>query len=147
MGATNGSAAQQAGLLTYNSGTANSTPLAGTAARLNRFQKALVIFALGDMANETIDCIVETCDSGGTNNTTLKSATQLAGSASANDSKQIVIAVDVADVIASGKEYIRGKITTGGVTGGTCQIVVLGLEPRYGPSGDWDNTSVVQIVP
>ncbi len=98
-----GSAAEQVAVLQVNTGTASSTPLAGTAARMNRFRKALVIFHLGDMANETIDCIVETCDSGGTNNVTLKAATQLAGSASANDSKQIVVAINVDEMIASGK--------------------------------------------
>jgi hypothetical protein len=145
MSATPGSAAEQVGLLTFNSGTASSTPLAGTAARMNRFRKALVIFALGDMAAETIDCVVETCDSNGSNNVSLKAATQLAAHATNNDNKQIVVAINVDEMIASGKEYIRGRITTGGVTGGTCQIAVLGLEPAYGPAGGFDNASVVEI--
>src|SRR5574337_1235564 len=145
MSAFPGSAAEQVAVLAVNTGTASSTPLAGTAARMNRFRKALVIFHLGDMATETIDCIVETCDSGGTNNVTLKAATQLAGSASANDSKQIVVAINVDEMIASGKEYIRGKITTGAGTGGACVIVVLGLEPCYGPASNFDNASVVQV--
>lgn len=142
-----GSAAEQAGILAVNTGTASSTPLAGTAARMNRFRKALVLFLLGDMAAETIDCIVETCDSGGTNNVSLKAATQLAGHATNNDSKRIVIGVNVDEMIASGKEYIRGKITTGGVTGGICTIIVLGLEPAYGPAGGFDDASVVEVKP
>lgn len=147
MSAFPGSAAEQAGILSVTTGTASSTPLAGTAARMNRFNKALVIFLLGDMANETVDCIVETCDSNGANNVTLKSATQLAASASANDSKRIVIGVKGDDLIASGKEYIRGKITTGNTTGGTCTILVIGFEPKYGPAEGFDDSSVVQVVP
>lgn len=145
MSAIPGSAAEQAGILAVNTGTASSTPLAGTAARMNRFRKAIVVFLLGDMAAETIDCIVETCDSGGTNNTTLKAATQLAAHASNNDSKRIVIGVNVDEMLASGREYIRGKITTGNSTGGTCTILVIGMEPMYGPASGFDDSSVVEV--
>lgn len=140
-----GSAAEQVAVLQVNTGTASSTPLAGTAVRMNRYRKALVVFVLGDMANETIDAIVETCDSGGTNNVSLKAHTQLAGSASANDSKQLVMGIHVDEMIASGKEYIRGKITTGNTTGGTCSIIVLGLEPMYGPASAFDNATVLEV--
>lgn len=145
MSASSGSAAEQVGVLQVNTGTASSTPLAGTAVRMNRHQKALFIFMLGDMAAETIDCIVETCDSNGSNNVSLKAATQLAANASNNDSKQIVIAVDAAEMLASGKEYIRGKITTGAGVGGTCSIVVLGMDAKYGPASGFDNSSVVEV--
>lgn len=140
-----GSAAEQAAVLQVNTGTASSTPLAGTAVRMNRFRRALVIFMFGDMANETIDAIVETCDSNGSNNVSLKAHTQLAGSASNNDSKQLVMGIAVDELIASGKEYIRGKITTGGATGGTCTILVLGLEPLYGPASAFDNATVLEV--
>ena len=88
-----GSAAEQVAVAQVTTGTASSTPLASTAVNMKNFGKALVIFCLGDMAAEAIDCIVETCASNGSSNTTLKSATQLASHASNNDSKQIVIAV------------------------------------------------------
>lgn len=145
MSGFHGSVAEQAAVLQVNTGTASSTPLAGTAVRMNRFRRALVLFLLGDMASETIDCIVETCDSNGSNNVSLKAHTQLAGSASANDSKQLVMGINVDEMIASGKEYIRGKITTGGASGGTCSIVVLGLEPLYGPASAFDNSSVLEV--
>lgn len=145
MAGITGSAAEQVGVLQVNTGTASSTPLAGTAVRMNRHQKALVIFMLGDMAAETIDCVVQSCDAGGANAASLKAATQLAANASNNDSKQVVVAVDAGDLLASGKEYIRGQITTGGVTGGTCSIVVLGLETKYGPAAGFDNSSVLEI--
>lgn len=146
MSSIKGSAAEQVGVLQWSTGTANSTPLAGTAADMELFGKALVIFRLGDMAAETIDCVVETCDSNGANNVTLKAATQLAAHASNNDSKVIVIAVDSNEMAASGKTHIRGTITTGAGTGGTCSIAVLGLECRYGPVGENDNAFVVEIV-
>lgn len=141
----NGSAAEHIGVLTRSTGTASSTPLAGTAVRMNRHQQALFVFMLGDMAAETIDCIVESCDSGGSNNATLKAATQLAAHATNNDSKEIVIAVDASEMIASGKEYLRGKITTGGVTGGTCTILMLGVGTKYGPAAGFDSSNVVEI--
>lgn len=142
----NKSAAEAVGVCQWSTGTASSTPLAGTAQSMAYLGKALVIFRLGDMAAETIDCVVETCDSNGSNNVTLKAATQLAAHASNNDSKIIVIAVDSNELNASGKSHIRGKITTGGVTGGTCSIAVLGLQGRYAMA-DLDNSAVVQVVP
>lgn len=146
MSSIKGSAAEQAAVLAWSTGTASSTPLAGTAASLAKFGKALVIFRTGDMASETIDCIVERCESNGSSNATLKSATQLAAHASNNDSKVIVIAVDANELAGTDQEHIRGKITTGGATGGTCSIAVIGIEARYGPAGDNDDSAVVEIV-
>lgn len=140
-----GSAAEHVAVAQVTTGTASSTPLASTAVNMKNFGKALVIFCLGDMASETIDCIVETCASNGSSNVSLKAATQLAAHASNNDSKQIVIAVENNECGPSGQSYIRGKITTGGVTGGTCSIIVLGLEPRQGVAGDNDNAAVVEV--
>jgi hypothetical protein len=141
-----GSAAEAAAVLAWSTATASSTPLAGSAVDLSKFGKALVVFRLGDMASETIDCVVQRCDSNGSNAATLKAATQLAANASNNDNKIIVVAVDANDLSGSDQEHIRGQITTGGVTGGTCTIAVLGLEPRYGPAGDNDMSAVVEIV-
>lgn len=108
----------------------------------------LFIANLGDMAAETIDFAVVACNSGGTGDTTItgKAVTQLAANASANDNKQLVIAVDEADLIASGLEYVQAKITTGGATGGLASIVTLGTHFN-GPASGVDASSVVQIVP
>lgn len=146
MSGITGSAAEQLGILTRNTGTASSTPLAGTAAPMKNIGKALVVFLLGDMASETIDCIVETCDSNGANNATLKAATQLAAHASNNDSKMIVVGVETNELSASGKQHIRGRIVTGGATGGTCTILVIGVEGRYLPMSALDSADVVQVV-
>lgn len=141
-----GSAVENVGIMQWSTATASNTPLAGTAQDMSQLGKALVVFRLGDMAAETVDCIVEACDAGGANPVTLKAATQLAAHASNNDSKVIAIGVDNNDLAATGKQYIRGKITTGGATGGTCSIVVLGLQGRY-LMADLDGAMVAQLVP
>jgi mannose/fructose/N-acetylgalactosamine-specific phosphotransferase system component IIC len=41
---------------------------------------------------------------------------------------------------------VRGKITTGNTTGGTCTIMALGT-PRYGPASGADNATVVEVKP
>lgn len=114
----------------------------------SKWDQLLFVFAVGDMANETIDCGVESCDSDGTSNAadiTGKQATQLTASASANDNKQIVIALKSTDLIASGKRYCRGTMVTGNTTGGPASCVVLGIG-RYGPSDAGDLSSVVQVI-
>lgn len=127
--------------------TANTQRVTG-AIDLSKWDALLFVFALGNMAAETIDAGVETCDSDGTSNAvdiTGKQATQLGASASANDDKQIVIAVKSADLIANGKRYVRGTMVTGGATGGPAGCVVLGV-PRYGPGEAVDLASVVQVI-
>lgn len=143
MGAVTGHIGEHLSVSQVNNGTASSTPLAGTAVQLNRHEQMMFLFLLGDMAAETIDCIVESCDSGGANPATLKAATQLAASAGANDNKQVIIVIDDQDMIPSGKQFVRGKITTGGATGGACQIVALGAMPKYGPAANFDNATVL----
>ena len=127
--------------------TANTQRLTG-AIDVSKWDQLLFIFQLGDMSNETFDCGVETCDSDGTSNAvdiTGKQATQLAASASANDNKQIVIAVKSSDLIANGKQYVRGTMITGNTGGGPAACVVIGVG-RYGPSSAYDISSVVEIV-
>jgi hypothetical protein len=128
--------------------TTNSTQRVTGAIDVSKWDQLFFVFQTGDMANETFDCGVETCDSDGTSNAvdiTGKQATQLAASASANDSKQIVIAVKAADLIANGKRYCRGTMVTGNTTGGPAACVVLGTA-KYGPSDSSDIASVVQVI-
>jgi hypothetical protein len=127
--------------------TANTQRVTG-AINLATWDSLLFIFQTGDMASETIDCGVETCDSDGTSNAvdiTGKQATQLAAHATNNDSKQIVIAVKSVDLITNGKQYVRGTMITGGATGGPAACIVLGV-PRYSPVSGLDLSSVVQII-
>jgi hypothetical protein len=141
-----GNLAEDIGIQDWTIGTANSTPLASTAVAGKIGGRFAVVFRLGDMAAETIDCIVETCDSNGANNTTLKSATQLAAHASNNDNKMIVIGVEDNELAASGRTHFRGKITTGAGTGGTCAILTLAGALAYGPASGSDSANVVQVV-
>lgn len=127
--------------------TANSQRNTG-AIDVSKFDSLLFVFMLGDMASETIDVGVETCDSDGTSNAadiSSKQATQLSASASANDNKQIVVAVNCQALLASGKRYVRGTMVTGGATGGPAGCVVLGVG-RYGPAPSQDLSSVVQVI-
>jgi len=127
--------------------TANTQRNTG-AIDMSKYDQLLFVYALGDMANEAIDVGVETCDSDGTSNAvdiSGKQATQLAASASANDNKQVVIAVHTGDLLANGKQYCRGTMVTGGATGGVTSCVVLGVG-RYGPPTAIDLASVVQVI-
>lgn len=127
--------------------TANTQKNTG-AIDLSKWASLLFVFQLGDMAAETIDFGVETCDSDGTSNAvdiTGKQATQLAAHASNNDSKQVVIGLKSVDLITNGKQYVRGTMVTGGASGGPAACVVLGV-PRYGPADGVDLSSVVQVI-
>lgn len=127
-------------------GTANSTPLISGAIACAGVDQVLCTFALADMASETIDCKVQTCDSDGTSNAAdLKAATQLAASASANDNKVVVISIRQVDLIASGKKHIRMHTVTGGATGGTVAQVAHGVGAKYGPGSDGDAAAVLQV--
>ena len=109
-------------------------------------QQVMGIAMLGNMAAETIDFKFYSCDSDGSNAAAVsgKAATQLAASASANDSKMIVINVRDTDLLASGKQYGKFGIVTGGATiiagtlassvifGTINQIVSFGSTPVIG---------------
>jgi hypothetical protein len=126
---------------------ANSAKVSGAIAAKTGVQY-LAIFTLGDMAAEAIDMGIQSVDSDGTSNAadiTGLQATQLASHASNNDNKQIVIAFDGTDLIASGKSHFRARMITGGATGGPAGCVVMAV-PRYMPAEGADLASVVQIV-
>ena len=112
---------------------------------MSKFHSALFILLLGNMAAETIDFAVQESDAAGGSYANLKTATQLAAHASNNDNKQLVIAVR-SDELSSGKRYLKGRVITGGATGGPAAVVALGVDPRFGPASDDDLADVVQIV-
>lgn len=99
----------------------------------------LAILFLGDIASETIDFkIQQASDSSGTGAKDLKASTQLAASASANDSKQLQISVR-ADKLdrANSFTYVRIRAITGGATGGPAAGALYGrstLGPVSQPS-------------
>lgn len=112
---------------------------------MSKFHQVLATALLGNMASETIDFKAYSCDSGGTNAAALKSATQLAAHASNNDNMQVIISVRAEDLQASGKQYVKFGLVTGGATGGTCAVTVHATDARYTPASDNDLASVQQI--
>lgn len=115
---------------------------------MSKWDQLMFVFSLGDMASETIDLGVETCDSDGTSNAVDITGKQisLGAGASSNDSDIFVIVVRSTDLIANGKQYVRGTMVTGGGTGGPASCIVLGV-PRYGPASGVDISDVTQIIP
>ena len=72
-----------------------------------KFHQVLATAFLGNMAAETIDFKAYTCDSNGSNATTLKSCTQLAAHASNNDNTQLSIQVRAEELGPLSKQYIK----------------------------------------
>lgn len=114
---------------------------------LSRFHQALGIALLGNMAAETIDFKCYTCDSDGSNATVLKSATQLAASASAtaNDNAQAAINVRAEDLQATSKRYVKFGLVTGGATGGPAAAIAMGVDARFEMASADNLTSVKQV--
>jgi hypothetical protein len=110
-------------------------------------QQAMAVLSLGNMAAETIDFKFYSCDSDGSNAAAVtgKAATQLAAHASNNDSKQVIINVRDTDLLASGKQYGKFGVVTGGASGGPAGITVLG-SLRQGQAADGDLAGVVEII-
>ncbi|MGL4553465.1 MAG: hypothetical protein ACRC33_20045 [Gemmataceae bacterium] len=126
--------------------TVNSTAKLTAAVDMAKFPQVSFVFLLGDMASETIDCgVYESDGSAGTYAAlTGKQATQLSAHASNNDNKQIVITVR-SEELSAGKRYLKGRMVTGGATGGMACIVALAA-PRTGPATDDKAGGVVQVV-
>ena len=103
-----------------------------TVVDLSKYHQVLGIALLGNMASETIDFAAYRCASDGSSPVSLKASTQLAASASANDSKQLLINVTADELIASGARYVKFGLVTGGATGGPVTVVALGVDPRFG---------------
>ena len=114
---------------------------------MSKFEEAMFILLLGDMAAETIDFkLMESDASGGTyTDISGKAITQLAAHATNNDNEQYIINLKASE-LGAGKRYVKGRVITGGATGGPACVVALGLAPRYGPASDDDLSSVGEIV-
>ena len=112
---------------------------------MSKWHQCLGIALIGNVAAEAIDFKAYRCAAGGGSAVALKSATQLAAHASNNDGTQVVINVRAEDLAASGDQYIKFGLVTGGATGGPCSVVALGVDGRYQPESDNDLASVVQI--
>lgn len=143
------SLAENVAVLAAVQGTANSTPLVSSYVSAKNAGEITAIVHLGDMANEAIDVAIYQATSGaGAGAKNLKAITQIAASASANDSKQVIISARADEFdIDGGFSFAAVRIVTGGATGGTVTGLLLGSYLRYAPASLVDNASVVQIVP
>ncbi len=141
--------AENNAVLVGATGTANSTPLVTSYVNAKHCGEITLIARLGDMASETIDiALYQASDSGGTGAKSLKAATQLAASAGGNDNSYVVITARADELdVDNGFEHVAGRIVTGGATGGTVHMTVLGSDLRYQPASLVDAAAVLQIVP
>ena len=126
--------------------TVMNTELFTDVVDMKHFHECMGIALLGNMAAETIDFAVYTCDSDGNNATELKDITQLAAHATNNDNKQVIINVKSQDLASANKRYVKFGLVTGSNTGGPAAVVALGVSPRYAPGTDNDLNTVVEIV-
>lgn len=111
---------------------------------MSKFDQVLAVALTGDMAAETIDFKCYTCDSGGSNATALKSATQLAAHATTNDNSQIVMAVKAGELAATDKRYVKFGLVTGNTVGGACGVAIFALA-RLGITSGNDLSTVKEI--
>lgn len=116
-----------------NPQTVASTEVFSGVVNLGAYHQVLGIAMLGNEAAETIDFTCYRCDADGGNAVSLKAATQLAASASANDNKQLMINVIADELMASGAQYVKFGLKTGDTTGGPAAVAALGVDGRYGP--------------
>ena len=125
----------------------NTTPLVSAPVDMSKFQEALFVLCLGDMAAETIDFKLQSSATSGGAYTDIagRAITQLAASATANDSKQVLINIK-GDRVPTGSQFVRASAVTGGATGGQACILGIGLRPRFGPASDDKSASVLQTV-
>lgn len=112
---------------------------------MSKFAELMAVFLLGNMANETITATLYYCDSDGGNAVAI-SGKQLAlsASASANDNTQVQMNLKAEEVITTSlqtKRYVKAGLVTGNSSGGPAAVLLLGMNPRFGPASDDDLAS------
>jgi len=111
---------------------------------MSKYDKVMAIFMGGNMAADgSMICRAATCDSGGTNAASLKTASTVAAG---TDLTQVVIEVDNQDLAGGGtnaNRYIKFGIVSAG-SGGPVACCVLG-KAKYGPASDDDLSTVAEI--
>lgn len=127
--------------------TVANSAINGDAVDMSKYHRVAFIFSLGNMAAETIDCLVQedSASAFNVNPTTYKAAAQLAAHASNNDNTQIVIEVD-ATKLADGNRYVRPRMVTGNSTGGPASCIGISVVAREQPASAGDLASVVEIA-
>jgi hypothetical protein len=132
---------------TIDPGTVANTQALSDVIDMANYEQVMCTLLLGNMASETIDFRVHTCDAAGNNLVQLKAITQLAANASANDNAQAVITVRAEELnsVSEGARYIRFGAVTGGATGGPVAALVQGLL-KSGRAATQDLASVLAKV-
>lgn len=142
----NAGAGEKLALLgTIDPQTVSNTELFTDVVDMSKFHQVLAIAMLGNMAAETIDFKAYTCAADGSAAVQLKAVTQLPAHATDNDGKQVEIQVRADELGPLGKQYVKFGLVTGGATGGSASVAVIGVDGRYQPEADNDLSSVVQI--
>lgn len=113
------------------------------------FRKIMAVIQTGVLgAAATLDANLQQATSAagaGAKAITGKSITQLT-KAGGDDSKQVIIDLDAAELdIAGGFAYVQLTLTVA-VAASLVSAVLLGFDGRYGPASDQDAASVKQIV-
>ena len=112
------------------------------------WREILIVVQAGTLGSSaTLDCVVkgDTASNGSFATTiTGKSITQLTQAGTDSD-KDVVISVSAEDVAAQGFRYVRATMTVG-VAGSDAGAIILGWRSRYAPVGDFDLTTVDEIV-
>ena len=111
---------------------ASGTTIATEYVAATDLQQLLGVCILGDQASGTIDFVLQQAtSSAGAGSKTLKAATQLGASASANDNDIVIITVDASDFDQANEfNYARGLITFGSTTAAYADIELFGLALR-----------------
>lgn len=102
---------------------------------VSKYGGVMAIAVLGNMASETIDFKAYRCASDGSSAVALTgyAITQLAAHASNNDSKAVIVSMLSDALMASGAQYVKFGLVTGGATGGPAMAIALGLDARFQP--------------
>lgn len=114
---------------------------------MSKYHQVLGIALLGNMANEEITFSVHPCDAAGANvQAAIKSVVRTAH-ATNNDNIQIAIGLRREDLLPQQtyNQYVRFGLIGGSSNGGPAAVVVLAVDPLYGPASDYNLNSVVAI--
>jgi hypothetical protein len=111
---------------------------------MSKYHRVMAVFMGGNMASDgSMICRAATCDSGGTNAVSLKTASTVAVG---TDYSQVIIEVDELDLAggaANKDQYIKFGIVSAG-SGGPVAVAVFG-ELKQGIAKDYDLATVVEI--
>jgi len=142
----NGNPAEREAVLVQKVGTANSTPLVSSYVSAKNVEQIMGLLLTGDMASETIDfAIYQATDTSGSNAKVLKAITQLAASATANDNAIVKIGATCDELdVANSFSCVAVRAVTGGATGGTVGMCIIGSPVRYGPASVIEPATVLQ---